>query len=765
MRRRTRPIPVPRNQRPGSRSGRLAQRVLVVAVALLLVPASSAFAARAYDSQLTEANGTPFSNPYGLAVEGSDNLWVSDTGTSLVSKFDSSGAFLAQADGTGSWAGSPYIQDLAYSSAASVIYVADSNAGDLWGLNLDATDAGVDLNDGLGGGCCFIRAAVDNSGGANDGDVYVAGGTTVTRIDGSEAASDFSASASYISANQLTGTPEHAFGGMGDVAVDGDGDIYVVDTGNNEVDRFDSTGTFVRAYTGTFGSLTAVAVDPTTGNVLIGDAGLGVVHELDTFGNLIESTDGSATPAGSFSPQGLAIDSTGALYVADAANLVVDVFGTGPAPPATHDLAVTTTGPGSGRVTSAPSGINCGTACSHRFVENATITFTATPDPVNRFTGWTVDGDANACPGTDPCVVPIGTTDHTVEASFAPIPVYALTVAASGGGSVAAPGISCPSDCAQNFIENSTITVSATPSSNHHFVSWSGDCSGTGPCQLTMNATHSVTATFAINTHAVNVAKAGTGAGTVTSDSGGIDCGVTCSGTYDHGTVVALTAAPASGSTFAGWSGACTGTGPCQVTVSAAKDVTATFTLNPPADADGDGVPDAADLCLSQAGPASNNGCPVPVLVADTDGDGVSDATDKCVAQAGPTSNNGCPVSPPPAAGKLTVAGTAAVKNGKALVKISCKGVAGAAACQGKLRLVITVKAGKKRQARVIGTASYGPLSVGEKDTVEVELSRLANRKLAKTGKLTVKLQRRSGSSITNNGRTIALQGGKKPKK
>ena len=63
----------------------------------------------------------------------------------------------------------------------------------------------------------------------------------------------------------------------------------------------------------------------------------------------------------------------------------------------------------------------------------------------------------------------------------------------------------------------------------------------------------------------------------MTSNPAGINCGSTCSHGYLPGTVVTLTATPASGSTFAGWSGACSGTGTCQITMSQAQAVTATF--------------------------------------------------------------------------------------------------------------------------------------------------------------------------------------------
>ena len=64
--------------------------------------------------------------------------------------------------------------------------------------------------------------------------------------------------------------------------------------------------------------------------------------------------------------------------------------------------------------------------------------------------------------------------------------------------------------------------------------------------------------------------------------AGGINCGSTCSVSYVSGTTITLTATPDSGSIFSGWSGACSGTGTCSVTISAAKNVTATFTQNPP---------------------------------------------------------------------------------------------------------------------------------------------------------------------------------------
>jgi len=79
----------------------------------------------------------------------------------------------------------------------------------------------------------------------------------------------------------------------------------------------------------------------------------------------------------------------------------------------------------------------------------------------------------------------------------------------------------------------------------------------------------------------LTVAKTGSGSGTVTSSVAGISCGATCSHAYPYGTSVTLTATPATGSSFSGWSGACSGTGACTVTTNQASSVTASFSLIP----------------------------------------------------------------------------------------------------------------------------------------------------------------------------------------
>jgi len=77
--------------------------------------------------------------------------------------------------------------------------------------------------------------------------------------------------------------------------------------------------------------------------------------------------------------------------------------------------------------------------------------------------------------------------------------------------------------------------------------------------------------------HDLAIAKAGSGSGTVSSTTPGIDCGATCTRSYLDYQSVTLTATAATGSTFAGWTGACSGTGSCTLAMSEARAVTATF--------------------------------------------------------------------------------------------------------------------------------------------------------------------------------------------
>jgi phospholipase C len=156
---------------------------------------------------------------------------------------------------------------------------------------------------------------------------------------------------------------------------------------------------------------------------------------------------------------------------------------------------------------------------------------------------------------------------------------YQLTVTAppSGAGTITSspPGISCPATCVATFASGTNVTLTASPTGSYTFGGWSGACSGTSSCSLSMTAPESVTPTF---DPGYGVTVATVGSGTVSSSPAGIACPPTCSATFAQNTAITLTAAPQTGDFFGGWSGAgCSGTGTCSLTLSASASVTASF--------------------------------------------------------------------------------------------------------------------------------------------------------------------------------------------
>jgi photosystem II stability/assembly factor-like uncharacterized protein len=242
----------------------------------------------------------------------------------------------------------------------------------------------------------------------------------------------------------------------------------------------------------------------------------------------------------------------------------------------TFALTVTEAGTGSGSVTSSPSGITCPSTCSAPFTSGTTVVLTAVAGSGSTFAGW-----SGACTGTGTCSVTMSAAKAATATFNAVTFPLTVTLAGTGTGSVSSnpSGITCPSTCSANFTNGTTVVLTAVAGSGSTFAGWSGACSGTGTCSVTMSAAKAVTATFntTVTTFALSVTLAGTGTGSVSSSPSGITCPSTCSANFTSGTTVVLTAVAGSGSTFAGWSGACSGTGTCSVTMSAAKAVTATF--------------------------------------------------------------------------------------------------------------------------------------------------------------------------------------------
>jgi hypothetical protein len=288
----------------------------------------------------------------------------------------------------------------------------------------------------------------------------------------------------------------------------------------------------------------------------------------------------SATPAAGSAFTGWSGACTGAgtcAVIVDGAKSVTATFAL-----QTYTLTVDKSGTGSGTVTSSPSGLNCGSICSGTYNYNTSVTLTAAAATGSTFTGW-----SGACTGTGTCTVTMSAA-RSVTATFdvsAPT-TYAVTVSKSGTGSgtlTSSPtGINCGPTCIASFNAGTTVTLAAAPASGSTFSGWSGACTGTGTCSVSMTQARTVTASFTLQTYSLNITKSGTGTGTVTSTPGGISCGASCSTNFNSGSSVTLTAAAGVGSTFTGWSGACSGTGTCIVTMNGSQVVTAAFSVTPP---------------------------------------------------------------------------------------------------------------------------------------------------------------------------------------
>lgn len=238
-------------------------------------------------------------------------------------------------------------------------------------------------------------------------------------------------------------------------------------------------------------------------------------------------------------------------------------------------------GAGGGVVTSVPTGINCGATCTASFAWATMPALTATPAEYFVFSGW-----SGVCSAMAPCA-PFLETPKSVTATFTRVqwPLQVM-LAGTGSGTVTSADhvINCGSACLAGFPVGGTVTLTAASGANSVFAGWSGGgCSGTGTCLVPMNQAQVVTATFQPDRFALRVANVGTGAGVVTSSPAGITCDAQCEWSFAFGSTVVLTAAPALGSDFTGWSGAgCSGTATCTVTMSQAQAVTATFNVTPP---------------------------------------------------------------------------------------------------------------------------------------------------------------------------------------
>jgi serine/threonine protein kinase, bacterial len=254
------------------------------------------------------ANGTgtaaTFSAPAGVAVDSSGNVYVAEYGNNDIRKI---------------------------TPDAVVTLFAGSSSGTSGSAN------------GTGSAASFWNptgVAVDSSG-----NVYVAdeSNNEIRMITPAGVVTTFAGSTTAGNANG-TGTGA-SFNAPNGIAIDSSGNLWVTDSLNNEIRKITTPGAVVTTPygngtagrtngTGTsaeFDVPTAIAVDPTSGNLFVADTDNNEIREIDVSTNAVSLFAGSSTGAAGSNnatgnaatfdhPSGIAIDSAGNLFVADTKN-------------------------------------------------------------------------------------------------------------------------------------------------------------------------------------------------------------------------------------------------------------------------------------------------------------------------------------------------------------------------------------------------------------------------------------------------------------
>jgi hypothetical protein len=581
----------------GFLSARLICALLALLAASLLFSASAS--AFTFKETFGSANQPSFSGPEGLAIEQtSEDLLVIDGEANTISRWNP--------DGTPS----------EFSALGS--NVIDGAAG-----GADETPEG-ELFFGSAG---EVQIAVDSSGGANDGNIYVP--QLVPNEEEEEPTPNvvdiFSSSGEFL--GQLTESSEGAFGEPCGIAVDPSGNVYLGDfsgrihkyepaanppengdnvanfefasnctlaAGAGPTDGFLFAAHFLGAvakldattgeekYEVDAGPTTTLSVDPSSGHVLtageVTGAGEGEIAEFDASG---ESKATELPPPISLvsAPHGIAINgSTGDLYASRDSEAHLEVY----SPPSNEfELTINEVGTGSGSV-------QCDTgsgpeACQATFPKGTVLTIIASADPGSEFGAWSGECDNVT---TNECEVEMD-ADKTVEATFilAGEKTLSISKAGTGTGAVQCEVEGGPAEaCAGSYPEGTTVKLKASASPGSEFAGYSGDCTGSS-CELTLSANRAVTATFNLIPRALTIAKAGSGTGEVKCEANGGPAEA-CAASYPNGTSLTVSASPNSGSEFVGFSAgtesaASCSTSPCTFTIEADSSLTATFNLIP----------------------------------------------------------------------------------------------------------------------------------------------------------------------------------------
>ena len=212
--------------------------------------------------------------------------------------------------------------------------------------------------------------------------------------------------------------------------------------------------------------------------------------------------------------------------------------------------------------------------CAAEYEEGTELAVVAEADPGSEFVEFSGD-----C-GPLECEL-VMDEEHTVVVLFEEEEVEAvpLTVETfgTGAGTVECEVESGPVEpCEEEYLEGTKLSLIAEADEGSEFVEWAEDCSGNGPCELTMEGPRSVTAIFELEPQefSLTIEEPGTGSGTVECEAQeGLE---PCQAEYPEGTELIVLATADPGSEFVEFGGDC-GPAECELVMDEEHTISVLF--------------------------------------------------------------------------------------------------------------------------------------------------------------------------------------------
>jgi DNA-binding beta-propeller fold protein YncE/TolB-like protein len=280
-------------------------------------PVTTGAGLRFFQAWGRQGTGTgDFYMPYGVAA-GAGSVYVADTYNNRIQVFDTNGVFQRSWGQVGTGSGSfvrPY--DVAVDGEGN-IYVADTHNFRVQKFDANGTFLLQWGRKGSGTGDFAFLSGVATG---PEGVVY----TIDTKLNRLQV---FDSHGRYLRSWGRKGRSSGDFAAPMGLTVDSEGNVYVADSKMRRVQKFDSQGRFLIAFSDKLSYPTDVAVDPTSGNVLVLDGASSYLWEMSPTGQSLRSFGGPGRGSSQFNkPYGLCADGAGNVFVADTANSRVQKF-------------------------------------------------------------------------------------------------------------------------------------------------------------------------------------------------------------------------------------------------------------------------------------------------------------------------------------------------------------------------------------------------------------------------------------------------------